>query len=163
MSYVKETFIATLNAAVEELRISKKAVTISHGGASMMLGLRDGTADIDVQLSQNVFDIIARGREVVKLPALGWNGEQSVVHFKGVDFHRYHKGSILFPFSWKDSVDGFDVTPQLQLLVDRIKLGRTKDFDDILRLRNIRIHLPDQFKDCLSELLDRAVITHALP
>lgn len=161
MSYNKETFLATLNEAVQTLRISKKSVTISHGGASLLLGLRDETNDIDVQLQPNVFDILARKHEVVPLDALGWNGPQQTIEFQGVDFHRYHVGSFLYPFSWKEMVDGYDVTPALQLLVDRIKTGRTKDLDDILRLRNIWINLPDHYKDRLSGLLDAMGVTNA--
>ena len=160
MSYNKVSFLATLSAAVEALGIAKKSVTISHGGASLMLGLREATNDIDVQLTSSVFDILAKTHPVKVLGALGWNGEQQVIEFQGVDFHRCPVGTIIFPYSWKDSVDGFDVTGQLQLLVDRIKLGRRKDLDDIYHLRSLWRSLPDQYKDRLSHLLDTVGVSN---
>lgn len=156
MSYNRLEFLETLTSVVDGLNIPRKAVTISHGGASLMLGLRDTTEDIDVQLAQGTFDVLATKHEVKKLSALGWNGEQSVIEVGGVDFHRSSAGAFMYPFNWRDAVNGFDVTPQLQLLVDRIKLGRVKDLSDMYKLRSIWIHLPDSFKDRLTYILDKA-------
>lgn len=156
MSYDKQTYIETLNDAVQKLRMSKSAVVISHGGASLMLGLRDETSDIDVQLAPGTFEALRSSQEVKTFGARGWSPAVDGFTFENVDFFKLPHGSILYPFEYKDRVSGYDVTSRMQLLCDRVKLGRTKDLDDILRLKSMWIYLPCHYKDRLSELLDRA-------
>ena len=158
MAYDKQGYLDTLDMAVQKLRMSKSAVVISHGGASLMLGLRNETNDIDVQLAPGTFEALRSSQEVKTFSACGWSPAVDGFTFENVDFFKLPHGSILYPFEYKDKTNGYDVTSSMQLLLDRIKLGRTKDLDDILRLKSMWIYLPCHYKDRLSELLDKAGI-----
>lgn len=156
----RESFIRTLNAAVNRLGIQKKAITISHDGASMLLGLRETIQYANVLLAATTFDALKHTGKytIATVEAAGWLGELEYIMFMDVAFFRHPTGMNLYPYDYRNAVDGYDVTAPLQLLVDRIARGLTSDLDDILRLRTIWIHLPDMYKDRLSQLLDNAGI-----
>lgn len=128
----RKQFIDILNKACESLGFDKRRIIISHGGASIMHNLRKETEDVDVSVPKEYWDLLVEnGNEVKVLPANGHLKEVKIIEYMGVDFHL--EGNVdprdLMVFH------GYGVTKPLRLLRDRIALGREKDVDDILKLK----------------------------
>ena len=52
----KRQFVATLLNWLEENGISTHGLHVSHGGSLLMMGLNDSTDDIDLTVTQEIFD-----------------------------------------------------------------------------------------------------------
>lgn len=154
MSLNKRDMLTQLAHTCEKLNIPRSIVHISHGGASLLHGLRETTEDIDVEImNEVVWERLTRSHKVTRYEALGLNCGASIINVGNIDFH------------WSDEKDlstqmyayrEFFVSTKYQLLADRIKLGRSKDMGDIHKLSDFYLQLPKYLKLRLDSLLETA-------
>ena len=136
-----EMYLNELNYACNFFDIDPADVTVSHGGASLFHGLRDSTNDIDVSVSKESYQkVLNAGYKPSLIPALGDLPAWELISFGNVDFHlhRHVPETIM--------LHGFKVTTKLQLLKDRIDLGRKQDISDINLMKELHTSLDSVYK-----------------
>lgn len=127
-AYNLNRYLNVLGKACEELNIPKDQVIISHGGATLIWGVREETNDIDVSIPEDLFSKIAVEEEIIHRPAL--NQEAAVLSWiyendiGEVDYHCHKEDT-----DTKELVEyaGFKVTSIKQTRIDYLKLNREKD------------------------------------
>lgn len=151
MALCKRDFLSILSTACLRLDIPRNDVIVSHGGAALLMGYRKLTDDIDVSISAVHWNRLRdQGHHVTHLPAKGDAVAIDIIELHGVDWH-VHSDPLPTTFSHRQ----FRVTTRLQLLRDRIDLGRDKDLDDIRQLAEYYPQLTHQQSARLSKLLQK--------
>lgn len=129
----RQQYIERLNKACECMGFDKRQVTIIYGGASLMHNLRPHTADVDVSIKKDYWDLLVEnGNEVKVLPAKDGLPELEAIEFMDVDFFLERKN-----IDDRDKMifHGYATVKPLRLLRDRIAYGREKDIPDIYKLK----------------------------
>ena len=148
----REQFLETLNQACAALGFLKSNVIISHGGASLLHGLRDETDDIDVAIPRHHWDTLLNlGLKARTLPPTGTHPAVEIIEHLDVDWHLTTKDQSV------DMVNlhGYAVTRPLRLLRDRIALGRQKDMGDIKLLTHLASQLSMKDYARMNELINQ--------
>lgn len=146
----KRMIIGTLENLCTIFDIPRKHIHISHGAAAVINGIRETTRDIDVCVlsSKSWEKLISVDVGVLKrYELLGLNVGADVLEIWKVELH------------WPDeidigqsvvNVDGFWVSTNYQILIERIKLGRDKDRQEAIKL------IPEYFDTLPKYLQERA-------
>ena len=129
----KKAFIKSLTAFYDEYAIDPNECFVSHGGAMLMHNLRSGTDDIDLNVSEGVWNYLLE-MDNFELKHLPKNGNVEAVDIlvvnEDIDVHLVDlkpeglisEGVILF-------------TTLEQTYEDKLALGREKDIQDIKLLK----------------------------
>lgn len=130
----KTAFIKSLNAFYDQYAIDPNECFVSHGGAMLMHGLRNSTDDIDLTVSEEVWNYLLV-MDKFELKHLPKNGNVEAIDIlvvnEDIDVHLVNikpvdlisEGVILF-------------TTLEQTYEDKLALGREKDIQDI-KLLNV--------------------------
>lgn len=131
----KETFMGKLNAVVNGLDLDKGGCYIELEGASILQGVSRFAKEIRISVSEENWEKIYFYNPRIELERSSLSAEQTEVRIIGdVRFvlmpkeHMYARKINIFH-------DGYLVPTKLQLLKDRIALGRYKDVWDIYSLK----------------------------
>jgi hypothetical protein len=110
---------------------------VSHGGTMLLLGLRTETSDIDLTVSQPIWDdLIAKGYPVKIIPATETYPEVRIIEAtENIDVHLVD--SELDLLGKLALVDGIWYRDAQATLEDKLKLNREKDQADIAALRQV--------------------------
>lgn len=128
----KREILAELTAACAKYGIPKHVVIISYGAASVILGTKRHTKHVDVSIPKAYSDRLKDEGLTVRV-ADSDPGEIPPVEI-------ISDGTIEFlctdPFGRKEfnECEGFRIVTPKQLILDRIKIGRKKDMDDVAKL-----------------------------
>ena len=78
-----------------------------------------------------------------------------VINIGNVDFH--WRGGMPKDFDWKKVgvYRGFMCSTKVHILEDRIKLGREKDVDEVIKLLPYRNSISKELNDMIPEMLER--------
>lgn len=119
----KQAFINEYHQFLDESDLSVDQVQVGAGGIMLMLGMRDTTGDLDLELSEEIFYRLVeeRGLEIVDLPLNCRLAKWSDL----VDIHPVGdvgKGSV---------VEGVRIGTVESVLELKHRLGRAKDQRDI--------------------------------
>lgn len=149
----KRGYLSKLSSTCSNLGVCRSNVLIVGGGASLLLGLREETADIDVVLPSHLYKIFVFHPKISKLLRLEptrWLGESSQVTISDIDFV-FPSNDFNYP-TFKHRK--FNVLTKLGLLMYRLDLGREKDLGDIKLLESEYRNLNASYKKRLKELLE---------
>ena len=156
MSINKASMFEELMDTCKKLNIEPNHILISHGGASLVYDMREYTGDIDVEVLDvgdwNILKFIYPNN-IKHYPALGRCSAVDAIAVGNIDFH-HPRGAFGLQGRETIIVNGFHISSQKQLLVERIKLGREKDMDDIHKLVALQLAVDDEYKAKLHELLN---------
>ncbi len=131
----KQDFISHLNEWYNKTGYAANSCHVSHGGAMLMLNLRNETGDIDLTVSKEIWDdLISKGYDVKILPATGDHAEVGIIsatefidaHLIDADFD----GHLIC----EENIWYRDIATTLS---DKLKLNRSKDQADIRILQNL--------------------------
>ncbi len=131
----KRTFLSTLSSFATNRSIERNEIIIAGSGASILLDLRLEAEDIDVYVTERVWDNITWAPDAPEIKNLIPQGEFpgcQVLDFKDVSVH-YSSHIFKYP-TYKHR--NFKVLTTLGLLMYRVDLGRKKDWSDIVALQN---------------------------
>lgn len=131
-------FVTELATFCNKYKLNREEVYISHGGAMLVYGYRDDTSDIDVAVSQEVWNMFV-GKYGVKVVH---NPTTELVEIPGmkVDVH------LLTPdFVESDYhvINHVKVTTIAKTLANKLELSRDKDLEDIAILKDVISHKAD--------------------
>lgn len=157
----KRDFLSLLSSACLKLKLERSNIIIVGDGASLVLGLRTETNDIDVHVDEDTkFDLY--WNELVKQEAdyLEINHMPRCQHFSF--------GKISFIYS--DMLTNYPtfnhrqykVLTRLGLLMYRLDLGRQKDLVDIKLLKDDWDKLNSAYDKKLKTFLSKNGIKHAI-
>lgn len=137
MSFNKRKYMTTLSTACIKLDIPRHAVTIVHGGACVIHGLKETTNDIDVYLLPEYWNsLLTLGYVKHELPSCGTIPAAQLITAHGIDWFLHTPDREFLTYNYR----GYRLTNQLQLLKDSIALGRTKDIP-VIQMLSHRKHL----------------------
>ncbi len=134
MSLDKETLLNELTTTCAQLQIPHHHIHISHGGAAVINEIRKTTGDIDVSiLSVKTWERLLKANvgEFIRYEPLGLSVGADAIRVGNIDFHWMDEIDITVDVH---NVDGFWVSTNEQILIERIKLGRDKDKDEAMYL-----------------------------
>lgn len=131
----KAQYINALKSWAEQNHIKLADCHVSHGGSLLMLGLREDTDDIDLTVSQNIWDrLINEGYEVQILPATATYPEVHIISVtEDIDVHLINPEDEMV----LDELDGIMYRNATTTLLDKLKLNRDKDQADIAALKEM--------------------------
>lgn len=119
-------FIERYKSFLSQYNIDSKDAHVSHGGAMLMLRLREETDDIDVTVTQEVWDFFERAGFKTKVAGDGFELKE-INEF--VDIHRGDsKSDLIF-------INGVQLRSAERTLRDKLELNREKDQPDIIKLK----------------------------
>lgn len=129
----KQTFISKYTSWLSATGYTSDECHVSHGGSMLMMGLREETDDIDVTVTQAIWDdLIDKGYTVKVLPANGLCTEVSIISVtENIDVH-------VLDWDWDGRLvldAGIWYRDAETTLEDKIKLSREKDMADIQKLK----------------------------
>ena len=156
----KRDILSILSTTCLKYRIDRNSVTIVGGGASVILGLRDETADIDTHVDEDTkFDLWWNSSVKQEKDYLEVNHMPRCQHFSiGEVSFIYSDLLANYPtFTHRK----FKVLTKLGLLMYRIDLGRGKDLDDINALESIWDELSRTYQQRLKEVIKNCEEQHA--
>ena len=158
MALNKQQLIAELTGICNTHAINYADICITCGGASTIYNLREETNDIDVDVCElEVWNKLVSipGVKTKHYPALGLMTAADVVSIGNVDFHWRDNNQEKDYIKNYSMYLGFNVSTKLELLEDRVKLGREKDLEDINLLKDeYQNLLSDELKQRLSKMLN---------
>ena len=156
----KRDVLTKLSNACLSANIHRGSVTIVGGGASVILGLRTETADIDTHVDEDTkFDLWWNSSVKQEKDYLEVNHMPRCQHFSiGEVSFIYSDLLANYPtFTHRK----FKVLTKLGLLMYRIDLGRCKDLDDINALESIWDELSRTYQQRLKEVIKNCEEQHA--
>lgn len=128
----KAQFVSTLKSWAELNNVDLNECHVSHGGSMLMLGLREETDDVDLTVSQNIWDrLIAEGYQSTRLPATGSYPEIQIIAV--TDEINVHNDPIT-GFTL-EVFDGIWYRDAQSTISDKMRLNRPKDQADIKTLK----------------------------
>lgn len=137
----KEQYINWLNDFYVKFNIDPKECHVSHGGSMLMLGLRELTDDIDLTVSDSVWEmLLGMGYTYKVVPALNQYPSIKIMQIdENIDVHLDDRDLNGEDFLYEKNIyyRNAKIT-----LVDKLKLNRTKDQNDISLLN---VYLASQF------------------
>lgn len=128
----KEMFINVLSQWLNDTGYNPADCHVSHGGSMLMLGLRSETEDIDLTVSQEIWDdLLSKGFKYKTLPATDKYPEVNIMPVNEyIDVHLVDKN-----FDGVLINEGVVYYRDMKTtLLDKLKLDRKKDKADILML-----------------------------
>lgn len=112
------------------LKLDAHQVRAGAGGACLLHGVRKATGDLDLELSREIFDQVAKERNmVVQYLDNGWVLANVM---EDVDIHPVDESPLEGVF-----VGGIYTTSLQQTLDFKLRLNRPKDQDDIIKLKEL--------------------------
>lgn len=147
----KRSVLTTLSATIDFNQWQRSEVMIVGGVASIIHGLRDETEDIDVFVSERIFDDATfKVPEAIteEIPACGTLPACTILDAGNITYHLVGTLPDYPTFIHRR----FNVLTKLGLLMYRIDLGRKKDMSDIIQLKNRWEELPAEYKQRLEIL-----------
>lgn len=158
----KRDVLTKLSNACLNANIHRGSVTIVGGGASVILGLRTETADIDTHVDEDTkFDLWWNSSVKQEKDYLEVNHMPRCQHFSiGEVSFIYSDLLANYPtFTHRK----FKVLTKLGLLMYRIDLGRSKDMADIHALENEWVNLNAVYTKRLKVLIgdNNVLLTHS--
>lgn len=125
----KYEILAELSAFCRKYDIPKHVVTISYGAASVIIGTKRDTGDINTFIPRDHYERLKDLGLCTKVHDCcpGEIPPVEVVYEGNVEFH------CIEPHARKDfnECNGFRVVTPKQLILDRLALGRKKDMADV--------------------------------
>jgi hypothetical protein len=112
----KFEFIKKYKETCDTLGLTQGQALVSAGGACLMLGLRDKSSDIDLDIPAEVFDCLVATGEFEVREALDQN-DRLIVWDDLVDLHRMAK-----PRDWMN-VEGVGMYPLRDLIAQKIHMS----------------------------------------
>lgn len=104
-------------------------VVVGFGGAMLMWGLREETGDLDLGVSEEVFERIVSEKKLVVKELVGSVSKCLAKWDECVDIHPVSVGGVV--------VDGVLVDSLEKILEGKLLLNREKDQKDIVRLKEL--------------------------
>lgn len=156
----KRDILSILSTTCLKHRIDRNSVTIVGGGASVILGLRDETADIDTHVDEDTkFDLWWNNsvKQEKDYPEVNYMPRCQHFSFGKVSFIYSDLLTIYPTFTHRK----FKVLTKLGLLMYRIDLGREKDLEDINALECIWDELSITYQRRLKEIIKNCEEQHA--
>ncbi len=137
MALNKRELMTELSQTCDKYNIPRDKILITCGAAAVIHDLRLETNDIDVEiLDERTWDNLnwSEGTTVKRYEALNLMPGADVINIGNVDFH--WRGGMPKDFDWKKVGvhRGFMCSTKVHILEDRIKLGREKDVDEVIKL-----------------------------
>lgn len=121
----KEQLVLGYHKALELMSLSSSELRLGAGGALVMLGLREETGDLDLEVTDVVYNSLLKCGYVETI-----DGKFRYIRVsEEVDIHEV--GDILDG----DFIDGVFILSPIKLLQFKESLNRPKDQDDIVKLR----------------------------
>lgn len=158
MALNKRALMTELAQTCDKNDIPREKILITCGAASVIHGLRQETNDIDVEVLDehtwnNLGWVICDDRKHYE--ALNLMPAAEVINIGNIDFH--WRGGLPKDTKWhKIGVyRGFMCSTKIHILEDRIKLGRKKDIEEIIKLLPYRDSISKELKDMIPDLLIR--------
>lgn len=148
----KARIIDTLKFLCSEFNVPHNHLHITHGAAAVINGIRETTRDIDVSVLSPITWEEFKGIGLVeckRYELLGLNVGADVLDFGMVELHWPDEFDISQDVN---VVDGFLVSTNYQILIERIKLGRDKDLEEAIKL------IPEHFASLPKYLQERAAM-----
>lgn len=149
----KRDILSNLSSVCLKLNINRSKVTIVGGGASLILGLKNDTADIDVHVTESVDGDLAYSDAVREEDYQARNYMPQCNHYTfGKVSFIYSEALPEYPtFNHRQ----YNVLTKLGLLMYRLDLGREKDLTDVKLLKdewgNLSPNYTKKLKTFLSE------------
>lgn len=119
----RQEFIDTYLKFLADYNIPSTGVHTSFGGSMIMLGLRDNTSDIDLTVSQDVWDMFNH------IPSVDLG--EGVYKRSLPDVIDMHLTTNEIPESCIETSEGVRYRNMKQTYYDKLGLGRDKDIPDI--------------------------------
>lgn len=155
MAMSKRKFSTILAETSTKLNIPRENMIISMGGASLIMGKRATTNDIDITVL-DTFDrelynrLVNEGHQTKRYEQTGLMCGADVITYGNVDLHWYDETDLSYEHR---NYRGYRIATEYQLFVDRIKLGRAKDMPEIRMLNKHYPKLPQYLKDRYIKLI----------
>lgn len=154
MAMSKRKFSTTLAATSNKLNIPRENILISMGGASLLMGLRETTNDIDISIidswDRQIFHrLISEGHSAKRYEQTGLMAGADIITVGDVDLHWYDEIDLNYQHR---NYRGYRICTEYQLFVDRIKLGRDKDLTEMRLLNKHYSSLPEYLKARYNQL-----------
>lgn len=122
----KQDFMSHLLNWYKDFNIKKEDCFVSHGGAMLMMGLRSNTDDIDLNVTEEIWDkFISLGYEVVELGGNGLPATKLISVTDKIDIH------LVSDFSDLLEEGGVYFTSPERTIQEKKLLMRDKDIRDI--------------------------------
>lgn len=132
----KVLIVNQVKAFAKQLDIPLDSLVVTYGAASVLMGFTKETNDIDIYVQNSkVWETIRTKSNgyMSYLPPNGLFPECLVINLAGMSFH-FSTVEFEETYQLKD----LTVVTPVELLRNRIQLGRLKDMSDILHLRYLR-------------------------
>lgn len=137
----KEQYINWLNDFYVKFNVNPKECHVSHGGSMLMLGLRELTDDIDLTVSDSIWKmLLGMGYTYKVIPTTNQYPSIKIMQIdEYIDVHLDDRDLNGEDFLYEKNIyyRNAKIT-----LVDKLKLNRTKDQNDISLLN---VYLASQF------------------
>lgn len=128
----KLQFIKILNEWLEENNVSPKECHVSHGGSLLLLGIRETTSDIDLTVSNEIWDRFKDIYEMKHYPACnGHPAVDTLIANEYIDLHLIREGDDRCLLE----ENNIQYRSAYVTLEDKLLLNRPKDQGDIELLR----------------------------
>jgi len=133
----KEAVIREYKKLVDELGEQPHEVVLSAGAALVMMGVRDETQDLDVDVRTNIFKWLSNGREIVQEE----NCSPRIQYRKGVAIHEFSEntGVVCIAGVWMYSPGELLIQKRYLANMPNRRFGkREKDLFEITQLETLK-------------------------
>ena len=149
----KEIFMGGLEVVVNGLGLDKAGCYIGLGGASVLLGVSKFTKDVRVAVTEANWERLYSYDPLITLERSSLKAEQEEVRtIHGVSFV-FISSEDLYTKKVCRMYGGYFIPTKLQLLKDRIALGRYKDVFDIYSLQEYNRFLNESEKRSMKQIM----------
>ena len=121
----KSEIIKEYTTFVKKFKLTLNDVQLGAGGACLMFGVRDETADMDIGLKQNVYNKLLKSGQY---KSHVFNGTTVIEYNKYIDLHPEIPGETV-------TIEGVCCWSPQRVLDFKLMLNRPKDQKDILALK----------------------------
>ena len=124
----KAELIQKYHAFVEHVGCDVEDVVLGAGGAMLLHGLREETADLDIAVSYDVYFTLIRRGYPTKANSVYPDADAIVEYSNDVDVH------LIDTVRATEIVDGVCYLTVKSILIQKLEMDRPKDQADIVRL-----------------------------